>query len=337
MKLKPVLVFLAILLLAMSARGQLQVSGYLSFEYEKGQQQSDFPNGTFEKVRAGLFFSGRTAKIFDYNLEVRYKSETRMEIEEAWVGIRPSDAFHVKLGFYLVPFGKYNAANRPYQTRFIETPLAQAHLYPESWRDIGILVEGRIGFLNYSDYLGNGLREGTDLQAGQQVKDNNKDKSLGGRIGLFLSRSFEVGFSYYRGKYDNDNTRSLSLLSTDLSWETDSFLVLYEYNKADLDNPPEYSQGKADGHYVLLSVDLGDYSAWASYQTFNYADLYHGLGFVEGVSPGSGISEDQSRWAIGLVYSASTNVLIKFEYDFNREGKIDLDNDVFYAQVALHF
>jgi hypothetical protein len=337
MKIRAAIVFLGIMLTALSARAQLVVNGYLSFEYEKGQRDSDFPKGTFDKVRAGLFFSGRLARIFDYNLEVQYKSETRVEIEEAWVGIQPSAAFHLKLGFYLVPFGKYNTANRPYQTRFIKTPLAQAFLYPESWKDIGILVEGRSGFFNYAAYLGNGLREAQDLAGGQQFKDNNKDKGKGGRVGFFLSQAFEVGLSYYRGKYDDANSRNLSLFGTDVNWETDSILIRYEYNKAVADNPAGYSQGKANGHYVLLSIRWGDFSPWASYQKLTYADLYHGPGFVAGVSPGSGISYDLSRWAIGLVYSASAGVLIKVEYDFNKEGPIDLENNVLCAQVALHF
>lgn len=337
MKAKPGLVFFSALLLALSARGQLQVNGYLSFEYENGERQSEFPDGTFENVKAGLFFSGKTARIFDYNLEVRYKTETRVEIEEAWVGIQPSAAFHLKLGFYLVPFGKYNTVGRPYQTRFIETPLPQAHLYPESWRDIGILAEGRTRYLSYSVYMGNGLREGMDLQDGQQVKDNNKDKGTGGRIGIFLSQGFEAGFSYYRGKYDSANTRGLSLWGADLSWQTDSFLILYEYGKADLDNPSGYSQGKAEGHYILFSLNLGEFSPWGSYQKFDYEDPFHGLGFVEGVSAGSGISYNLSRWTIGLVYFASSNVLLKVEYDFNSEGKINLSNDVLFAQVALNF
>jgi hypothetical protein len=337
MKAKPVLVYLAVLLLALSARGQLQVNGYLSFEYEKGERQSEFPDGTFDKVRAGLFFTGKTAKIFDYDLEVRFKTETQVEIEEAWVGIYPSPAFHLKLGFYLVPFGRYNTSSRPYQTRFIKTPLPQAYLYPASWRDIGIQAEGKSKYLRYAAYLGNGLREGADLQAGQQVKDNNKNKAVGGRIGILLSPSFEVGFSYYRGKYDSASERDLSLQGADVSWETDSFLLLYEYSKADFDNPPGYSRGKAEGHYVLLSLRWEDFSLWGSYQTLDYTDPFHGPGFVEGVDAGSGISFDVSRWAVGLVYFAAANVLIKVEYDFNNEGKINLANDVFFAQVTLHF
>jgi hypothetical protein len=337
MKTKLIFVLFAGLMVVLPARAQLHVNGYLSFEYENGQQQSEFPDGTFENARAGLIFSGTAAKRFDYNLEVRYKSETRVEMEEAWAGIAASPAFHVKLGLYLVPFGKYNTANRPYQRRFIKTPLAQAYVYPESWRDIGILAEGKSKYLRYAAYIGNGLREGPDLQAGQQYKDNNKNKAVGGRIGVMLSQSFEAGFSYYRGAYDSANTRNLSLQGADASWETESYLLLYEYNKADLANPSGYSRGKAEGHFGLLALNWEDFSLWGSYQKLDYTDPFHGPGFVEGESPGSGISFEQSRWAVGLVYFASTDILIKLEYDFNREGQTNLKNDVFYAQVALHF
>ncbi len=337
MNLKRVLVLLATLFLALSAWGQLQVNGYLSSEYAKGQRDSDFPKGTFDNVSAGLFFFGKAGNTFDYDLELRFLTVKQVEIEEAWVGIGSSPTFHLKVGFYLVPFGKYNTSSRPYQTRFIETPLPQAYLFPESWRDIGLLAEGRSSFLSYSVYLGNGLREAASLQSGQQFSDNNKDKGTGGRIGLFLTRSFETGFSYYRSKYDEANSRNLSLFGADLTWDSDPVYVIYEYTRADIDNPADFAKGAARGHYVLFALKLADFSAWGSYQSLDYTDPYHGEGFVEGESAGSGISYDLSRWAAGLTYYASSSLWLKLEYDFNSEGQVSLKNDVFFAQMALRF
>jgi len=337
MKAKSILVCLAVLLLALSARAQLQIKGFLSFEYVNGEAQSDHPTSSFENLRGGLFFFGTVSKVFDYNLEVQYRSVSTVELEEAWVGIPSSAVFQMKLGLYLVPFGIYNAASRPYQTLFVQTPLPAANLYPRSWRDLGILAQGRYNFFNYSVYLGNGLREGTDLQDGQQFKDNNKNKGAGGRVGFFLSQSFEVGFSYYRGEYDNANTRTSSLWDADLSWKNEFFTILYEYTKADLDNPAGYSQAEGQGYYAFLSLTIKDFSPWASYQTFKYADPFHGPGFEAEVSPGTGISSNQSRWAVGFVYSASSNILFKLEYDFNSSPNSDLKDDVFYAQAAWHF
>jgi hypothetical protein len=320
------------------AQNQVQINGYLSFQYEKGQAQSDFPGGTFDKIRAGLFFTGRLEQIFDYDLELGFLDANHPEIREAWVGIHPSEAFHLKLGMYLVPFGLYNTASRPYQTPFIQAPLPQAKLYPENWRDLGVLAEGRMSFLRYSVYLGNGLREGVDLSSGQQFKDNNKDKAFGGRLGILLSSTFEVGLSYSRGKYDDANQRVLELKGADVSWNTQGFRLRYEYGKARMDNPAGYEKGETKGQTVLFSFNWSGFSPVISYQTLNYSDPFHGAGFSSSpVAGGAGISSEISRWTLGLLYSPSQRLLFKVEYDFNREKAVELKNDALLVQVALQF
>ncbi len=59
-----------------------------------------------------------------------------------------------------------------------------------------------MGFLRYAAYLGNGLGEKDGAAAGQLFKDNNKDKGKGLRLGFIAGEGFEVGVSYYSGKYD---------------------------------------------------------------------------------------------------------------------------------------
>lgn len=325
---------LAGVLLSPRAYPQVQVSGWLSARYENGRAASDFPAGSFGWVKAGLFFTGRAANIFNYDLEVQLKSETRLEIEEAWLGVNPSERFQLKLGAYLVPFGRYNTANRPYQNPFIQPPMPQAYLYPESWRDIGVLVEGRWGSIGYSAYFGNGLREGANLPDGQQFKDNNGSKAAGGRASLRLGQGVEAGGSYYRGNYDDADERTLVLYGADASWSSQGFLLLYEYGKAEIENPSDYAAGTAAGHFVLASLNISDFTVLASYQTVSYDDPYHewDLQIAEG-----GIAIDIQRWTVGLVYAPAPNFLFKFEYDFNREKTVELDDDVFLAQVSLLF
>ncbi|MBM3285565.1 MAG: hypothetical protein FJY81_06800 [Candidatus Aminicenantes bacterium] len=327
----------ALAILGPPASAQFRANGYLSFQYETGGSQSDFPDGTFRGTQAGFLVTGRPGNLFSYNLEIRLKKETQAAIEEAWVGIEPSTAFGLKLGLYLVPFGKYNRSSRPHETAFIRPPLHLEAMYPASWRDIGFLAEGRVGILNYSAYLGNGLAEAVDLSSSQRYEDNNADKAAGGRVGVLLSQSFEVGFSYYRGKYDDDNSRALALQGADVTWQNDAFVFLYEYGKALIDNPEGYARGETEGHFFFLSLKVGEFSPLASYQKIKVADPFHGPGFSAGVSPGSGISSSLSRWALGLAYAPASGLLIKVEYDFNRESGFSLDNDVFLAQVALRF
>jgi hypothetical protein len=330
------LVVAACLALALPAAAQYQLNGYLSGQYENGQKYSDSPDGTYGKVRAGLMFTGTAATVFAYGLEARFKSENQLEIEEAWAGVGKASSFQLKLGLYLVPFGKYNTANRPHQNPFIQTPLLQANLYPESWRDVGLLTEGKWGSLGYSVYLGNGLGEGQDLQDGQQFEDNNGKPAAGGRAFFTMSQSFEVGGSYYRGSYDDKGQRDLELWGVDATWKSQAFLLAYEYGKADIHNPEGYGRGLAEGHFVLASLTLSQITPFASYQALKYIDPYHGEDYLDPLLA-AGIARDLSRWAIGLVYSPAPNFLIKAEYDFNGETGVEIDNDIFLAQVAVLF
>ncbi len=337
MKARIVCVVLVGLLFSSPGFSQVKLSGWLSAQYHKGKAQGDFPEGTFGWVKAGLFFTGRTANIFNYSLEVQFKSEDQVEIEEAWAGVNPSDAFQLKLGLYLVPFGRYNTANRPFQTPFIQDPLPQAELYPRSWRDIGVMTEGRWASFGYTLYLGNGLREGSNLQDGQQFRDNNGNKSWGGRVRLKLGEGLEVAGSYYRGRYDDDNERNLKLYGADASWSSQGFLLLYEYGKAELENPAGYERGTAEGHFGMASLIVGKFTALASYQTLEYSDPYHGWDPLDPLLMPAGIAKDIRRWAIALVYAPAPNFLIEVEYDFNREKPVEFDNDVLLAQVSFLF
>ncbi len=328
-------------LAAVPAGAQLQVNGYLSFQYQKGESASAVHQGEFDNARAGLFFSGLIERVFDYNLEVRYDSPDLFSLQEAWVGYRPSDSFHLKVGLYLVPFGTYNTASRPYQTPLIQPPLAQAALFPESWRDLGGLVEGKFGMFKYDIYLGNGLREGLDLSAGQQFGDNNTNKAVGGRLSLNLSRGFDVGGSYYRGKFDDPGQRNLTLYALHAGWVTEGFRILYEYDNARIANPAGFAKGEAKGHLVLATLTWGRLSPVVSYQKLDYSDPFHGTGFSPAAgllgTPGAGIAAADSRWTVGAMYAPVDAVMIKVEYDINREKAAEIKNNVFLAQVALHF
>ncbi len=243
-----ILLILAAFLIPVRALGK--ITGYLSFEYVKGQEQTAVKDGSFRKSQLGLIFSDELAPKIDYVAEIRFKEETRIEIEQAWVGFNLSDLLNFRLGMYVVPFGKYNQINRPHQTMLINAPLIIEKTFPSSWRDIGIMLEGRTGGINYSAYLGNGLYESENLEGSQQFKDNNLNKAMGARLGTALSQSLEVAVSYYRGKYDEANERDLTLQGADLFWSSEGVQILAEYMKASLQNPEGFAEGKVEGFYV---------------------------------------------------------------------------------------
>lgn len=310
--------------------------GYLSFEYINGQKEGEAPKGTFGNAQLGIVFSGEITDKFDYLAEVRYR-ENEVKVEQTWVRFKSSEAFSLSVGLYLVPFGKYNLFNRPHQTNLIKLPLSVKEMYPSSWRDIGVVLEGRMGSLFYTTYMGNGLGEGENLKTGQQFEDNNEDKAKGTRLGLFLSQQFVVAFSYYKGKYDDDNARNLTLKGADLEWELEGVRILAEYSKATLENPEPYSSGKAEGYFIQVSFNIDNLRPVVSYQNLEYKDPFHGPNFIKPFYSGLGISEDKNRWSFGFVYFPSQTLLFKFEYDYNRERLVELENNTILAQVALSF
>lgn len=334
---RPVLLLVLCGVLAGSVFAQTRVNGYFSADYLKGQSQSLFRKGSFQNTSAGLLFYGEKTPAFSYALEIQSNAAVRFEIVQAWASFLWSDALHLKLGLYLVPFGKYNESSRAFQTSLVQPPFPLSEFYPQNWRDIGLLVEGKTGFLAYSAYVGNGLAEAENLRAGQQFKDNNRDKGRGARLGFHLSQSLEAGFSYYAGRIDEENQRNLLLRGWDITWSGRSIRLAAEYAKAEIENPAPFSKGIAEGWFILCSINVGALSPLVAYEKYTYEDAFHGERYAGPLAAGRGIFDHRSLWAVGLVYAPHENFFLKFEYDFNRESNLELRDNVFRAQAAVHF
>jgi len=314
-----------------------EVTGYLSLDYHKGQTDGAFSQGSFAFPLMGLVVTEEIAPSITGFAEFSVEEASRVRVEQAWVGIGSSDTFRLRFGLYLVPFGRYNLSNRPHQTLLVNSPLPVQFSFPSRWRDLGILVEGSFSGIQYSGYLGNGLREDVNLGEGQQFRDNNAEKAKGGRIGVVLGQGFMAGYSFYRGKYDDDNSRRLTIHGLDLTWMTEDWEILGEYVSGKGENPDSFSDSDLQGYFVQVALFFGRLKPVISFQKMKYQDPFHGQGYISGSAPGKGISTDIDRWTWGLVYAPVENVLFKVEYDINREKDGKKKNNLFAAQVALHF
>jgi len=310
-------------------QGQVKYGGYLSGEYLKGESGSPYAGGSFQNLGAGLLATGLfPSSKFGFSLEARFLSESSFQIEQAWVGLVSSKTFAVKAGMYLVPFGIWNQASRPHETALIGTPLNLEFLYPASWRDLGVTVDGQYGVVTYAGYIGNGLKEADTLAEGQQFSDNNKNKALGGRLGLSFGQGVQAGASYYTGKYDDLNLRKLVLEGLDFSWVTDQWQVKGEVTRGTIRNPEPFVAGKCEGYYIWTLMNLGHVQPVGSYQKVKYTDPFHG---GEG-----GILLDQDRWTAGLRVVIGQNFFIKAEYQWNDEIP-KIKNNILLVQVAASF
>jgi len=317
----------AVLWMALPVRSQVQAGGYLSLEYIKGQAESAYPKGNSANLLAGVLAQGRVGQKFGFAVEGRTLGVSSFGLVEAWAGFMPAETFTVKAGLFLVPFGTWNRSSRPFQTVLVRTPLNLEYLYPESWRDIGVVVEGQVGVLTYSAYLGSGLAEAERLGGGQQFEDNNNDWAKGCRLGLVFSQQIQAGISYYTGKMDEQGLRDLTLEGADLAWVTPQWEVRGEYTKALIDNPDPFERGKSEGWSVWMTMSLRSIQPFGSYQTVEYTDAYHG----------GGIALDHSRWAAGLRFVLNGSLFIKAEYDWNKEKGTALKNNQLQVQLGLSF
>jgi len=310
--------------------------GYLSFEYLKGQPESGSNQGSFENFRGGLFAAGTLAQRIDFVLEARVRTESGVDLIQGLVGYKLTARSSFRLGVFLVPFGKYNESSRPYQTALIRSPLNIEGTYPESWRDIGLSIQGRENFLSYAVFYGNGLGEKDGAAAGQLFKDVNKDKGKGGRLGIIIGEGFEVGGSYYSGKFDRANSLRLKLEGLDLTWVTRDYEVRGEYTRASWKNPDDIGSGTAEGFYALMALNFGKIQPVVSFQRHDPGKAGPGYRLLES---GAGIEAAgrRTRWALGARYAIDPAFVVKIEYDINREKTTILKNNVLQIQAALSF
>ena len=336
MKRTPAAALVALVLLAPAVRAQVRYGGYLSFEFLKGAADTGQSTATFGNLDAGLMAGGVVGSKFGFGLEVRSRDVSIFDINQAWVGFLGSNALNVRAGMYLVPFGLWNRANRPYETPVIRTPLNVAYLYPENWRDLGLTLEGQVSIFTYAAYLGNGLGEGADLLSLQQFTDNNKDKGKGGRLGLVFTEGLQAGVSYYSGAYDESGALNLSLEGADFSWITSQWEVRAEVTKALMDNPEPYAEAKSEGFYVWAVMSFAHLQPVGGYQQVKYVDP-NPLHTLDPEGPG-GIGLRQRRWHLGLRYVLTESIFLKFEYDWNKDLlHPDLKLNQFQFQAAMGF
>ncbi|HDT11824.1 MAG TPA: hypothetical protein ENN58_03705 [bacterium] len=309
----------------------------MSFDFQKGEKESDVSDGSFGNIQFGLVFLGEISSKILYTAEIAQWQENKIDLKQAWAGIMFSDAFLIKMGMYLVPFGRYNQMNRAYQTKLVHPPLNVETLYPYGWRDLGIQLNGRMGGLLYDLYIGNGLAEGQYLNDLQHYQDNNSDKGRGGRIGWRIGEGFEAGYSYYSGRYDDNNERSMQMQGFDLIWVTQNSSLIGEYTRVDLNNPEGFNAGKGEGYFIQLSFPMESLNPVISYQSLIYKDPFHGRGYTGGNYPGEGIQDNRTRWTVGVMLNVQNNLLFKVQYDFNKEKENELKNNQFFIQAALVF
>jgi hypothetical protein len=337
MKITPTALLLCLWIGLPAHAADVNLSGYLSFDYSKGLAESAFPKGRIGGLEGGLTAAGLLNPRFNYALELSFRPEGNVSLEQAWVEYAASSTFALRFGLIPVPFGRFNLINRPHLSTLVRAPLNAADLVPRRWREIGLEASGEIAGFYYAFYIGNGLREAGSLAEGQQLTDNNSDKGRGFRVGAALSESISVGYSRYWGRYDIQDSRDLRMQAVDAAWTTQGFQLVYERIWTDMENPEGYEKGRGSGDYIIGAFVFSQFRPFVSFQRLEVEDPFHGP-WLGGSDPAPiGIFRTNSRWAAGLIFQPAESLFLKAEYDWNREEREERRDDLLTIQIALRF
>jgi hypothetical protein len=151
-----------------------------------------------------------------------------------------------------------------------------------------------------------------------------------------VGEGFEIGGSYYAGKYDANNALRLVLEGADLTWITKDYEVRGEYTRGLWNNPGGAADGKADGFFGLVAIYSGKLQPVASFQRWDPGESGPGLPLIA-LEGGPEVLAVRSRWALGARYYLSPTLVVKAEYDINREKGPALKNNLVLVQAAISF
>lgn len=207
----------------------------------------------------------------------------------------------ILIGHFDVPFGLDWQVYPSVDRKLISTPIVVEESH-DGWNDHGILVYIENQRFNAVAFRTNGFGYEIEPASGDPVSVE-MDYSLGGRFGLFLGHSVEVGFSG-AGFFNDENQVDMNLLGFDLQFEHTWFELKGEYITNEF-NLIENTTHTSSGYYLEGLVDRGNYFLDARYDHFSDGDLH---------------SENIRRLSTGLGWPLAEGLELRFEYQSSLEA-----------------
>lgn len=283
--------------------------------------ESQQPSSQFlDENELTLWIGKRITKrlAFDSEVEIK-KGFKKYEMEKFEFDYEIIDKLLVfRMGKFKYPLGIERFVESSPFNKLVDRPLPSIRIIPGTYSDIGGMLYGYISLpnntrLKYEFAVTNGL-EGPEPKDVQQLWDNNSNKAVGGRLSYEFLSGLEIGGSYSRGKYDEDNKLDIDFLGADI-----------QFKRGNLELRGEYITGQVEQE----EADGGDYHRNGYYLQTSYKYPFHlnYLRYLEGVfrfdsvDPNRDVTDgnEADRIAIGMNYLPMDHVEIKFEYEIENE------------------
>jgi hypothetical protein len=171
--------------------------------------------------------------------------------------------------------------------------------------------------------------EGTEIEFGETFRDNNNNKTLGGRVGFLPIPSLEVGGSMMAGRFDDSSDLDFRMYGADLAYQLGALDLRGEYLRLDFDEEGGGSE-TIDGFYAEAGLRPGRLLPRLGMPSEPWIDRTELVLRYGEVNNGTHSRET----AIGIVYRILPSVPLKLAYTIRDGGRGD---DELQLQLAFGF
>jgi len=340
--------------------------GYAHAGIEFLKDNTTFVGGSFNPI---FLWQQSKRLLFESELELELTQDgTELGLEYADMSYFINKYLTVRMGKFLLPYGTFGEKLHPrWINRLPSNPLGFTHegqVGPMS--DLGVEIRGAVyvtrnAWINYSLYVVNGpkLNDGGDEpEEGGQLHynnylDNNKAKSIGGRIGILplYNSSLEIGLSGQFGKVGTSKTVyediGSQLYAVDLSYVTrldfmKSMLdIKGQWNRVSVDQASYPDPNNAGQSYSFENVSNAYYAQLSIKTAFVDNDFFNKLEFVGRYSklelPSKAVwGGEDTQITVGINYWLDWRTVIKFAYQtLDSNGADDGHNSLTQGDAFL--
>src|SRR3954452_995538 len=126
------------------------ISGYGEFNYNNYQSDTRPAQADLRRFVFGLHHRFDDRLTFHSEVEFEHAvvskdDQGEVELEQAWVNYKFSDAVNVKGGLFLIPLGILNETHEPPTYYGVERNEVETRIIPTTWRELGLGMHGLLG------------------------------------------------------------------------------------------------------------------------------------------------------------------------------------------------
>ncbi len=222
-----------------------------------GSDRSDTDGFVTGKFNPGFHFQYKDKLIFESELELTTTSdgETELELEYSQIDLFLNDNMTFVIGKFLSPIGQFQERLHPSWINKIQgAPAGFGHDGIQPASDTGIQLRGILPTNNtkitYAVVVGNGPRINSEGGVAFEGvgRDDNSNKSIGGRVGYFPLPYLEVGGSYLTTQLNR--YVDPSVLAVILGGPTDARYKLWGFDAT-------YTKGTLAARFEYLNSNRG--------------------------------------------------------------------------------